>query len=109
MAVENLRSLSALSRLSWARIFLLLILVDSWLFLFTSGVIVFGAGLELHATVCSLGIYFCIVFYASSKMLIYCFLGLPFFYLPVDHLLKAIISGEGAHRLGTNRRTALQG
>jgi hypothetical protein len=79
MAVENLRSLSALSRLSWARIFLLLILVDSWLFLFTSGVVVFGAGLELHASVCSLGIYLCIVSYASSKMLIYCFLGLPFF------------------------------
>ena len=63
--------------------------IDSWLFLFTSrshssskfdhnlltgGILIFGVGLELHSSVCSAGIFTCIVFYSTSKLLIYAYL-----------------------------------
>jgi hypothetical protein len=92
VAVERLSTLSGLSQLSIARGLLLLILLDSWLFLITGkhealllliapthvnkgGMVIFGVGLESSDFVCSLGIYLCIVFYSTSKALIYFFLG----------------------------------
>ncbi|KAJ6623986.1 hypothetical protein B0H10DRAFT_761452 [Mycena sp. CBHHK59/15] len=71
---EYLSSWRAISRLAWARICVLLYLLDSWLFLFTSGVLVFGVGLEKDSAVCSAGILSCIAFYSTSKLLIYIFL-----------------------------------
>lgn len=38
------------------------------------GVIVFGVGLEIDRSVCTSAIYLCIVFYGTSKALIYAFL-----------------------------------
>ncbi|KAJ7890457.1 hypothetical protein B0H14DRAFT_2497089 [Mycena olivaceomarginata] len=73
VAAENL-SWKALSRLTWPRLCTLIVFLDSWLFLFASGILIFGVGLETHQAVCSAGIYLCIVFYASSKLLIYTFL-----------------------------------
>jgi hypothetical protein len=41
----------------------------------TGGIVIFGVGLESSNESCSVGIYLCIVFYATSKALIYFFLG----------------------------------
>jgi hypothetical protein len=59
---------------SWPRICVLLIFVDSWLFIFSSGILVLGSGLERNNVSCSMGILLCIIFYGSSKLLIYTFL-----------------------------------
>ncbi|KDQ61828.1 hypothetical protein JAAARDRAFT_66874 [Jaapia argillacea MUCL 33604] len=74
ISIEHLTSLRGLGQLSWPRLCIILVFLDSWLFLFTSGVLIFGAGMELNSTVCNLGVDVCIAFYASSKVLIYCFL-----------------------------------
>ncbi|KAF7370539.1 hypothetical protein MSAN_00686000 [Mycena sanguinolenta] len=74
LAAENLWSTNALSRLTWPRLCTLIIFLDSWLFLFSSGILIFGIGLETNDSVCSAGIYLCIVFYSSSKLCIYAFL-----------------------------------
>ncbi|KAF9078374.1 hypothetical protein BDP27DRAFT_8070 [Rhodocollybia butyracea] len=67
-------SRSSIREMPWVRICVLLVFVDSWLFLFTSGILVFGIGLETQELDCAMGIYICIVFYATSKILIYSFL-----------------------------------
>ncbi|KAF8216579.1 hypothetical protein K438DRAFT_1703578, partial [Mycena galopus ATCC 62051] len=74
LAVENLSSRNTFSLLTWPRLCTLLIFLDSWAFLFSSGILIFGVGLETDAAVCEAGIYLCIVFYSSSKFLIYSFL-----------------------------------
>ncbi|KAJ7642698.1 hypothetical protein DFH06DRAFT_1477426 [Mycena polygramma] len=74
LAAENLTSWTAFSRLSWPRLCTLIVLFDSWSFLFASGILIFGVGLETYEAGCSAGIYLCIVFYSSSKLLIYVFL-----------------------------------
>ncbi|KAJ7782033.1 hypothetical protein DFH07DRAFT_1018109 [Mycena maculata] len=71
---EDLTSRKAFSRLTWPRLCTLLVFIDSWLFLFTSGTLIFGIGLEMYEAGCSAGIYLCIIFYSSSKLLIYSFL-----------------------------------
>ncbi|KAI0355597.1 hypothetical protein OH77DRAFT_299231 [Trametes cingulata] len=70
----DISSFQAISRISWPRLLVILTVLDSWLFLFSTGLLVNGTGMELSATVCQLGILNCIVFYASSKILIYLFL-----------------------------------
>jgi hypothetical protein len=42
---------------------------------FAGGIVIFGVGLETNEAVCGLGMYLCILFYATSKVLIYAFLG----------------------------------
>ncbi|THU91344.1 hypothetical protein K435DRAFT_801318 [Dendrothele bispora CBS 962.96] len=56
---------------SWTRLLIPLVFIDSWLFLFTSGILIFGVGLETSLSVCMTGIFLCIVFYTSSKVLLY--------------------------------------
>jgi len=68
-----LRGNLTLRDLSWLRICVLLIFIDSWLFIFSSGVLI-GSGLERNDVSCSMGILLCIIFYGSSKLLIYTFL-----------------------------------
>ncbi|KAJ6511732.1 hypothetical protein DFH09DRAFT_1434727 [Mycena vulgaris] len=63
-----------LARLSWPRICALLVFVDSYLFIFSTGFLIFGVGLQLNETACAAGINLCVSFYCSSKILIYCFL-----------------------------------
>lgn len=67
-------SLSALAKLTWPRLCVLFVFLDSWLFLFSSGILIFGIGLETNVRVCSSGIFLCIAFYTTSKVLIYFFL-----------------------------------
>jgi len=74
VACEELSSLRGWQDLTWARICVLLAFLDSWLFLFTSGVLIFGIGLDRSSIVCSFSIYVCIAFYGTSKLFIYCFL-----------------------------------
>ncbi|TFK81989.1 hypothetical protein K466DRAFT_666784 [Polyporus arcularius HHB13444] len=63
-----------LRHMTCARSLVLLNLIDSWAFLFLTGVLIHGAGMELSGTVCLLGILNCIIFYSLSKILIYLFL-----------------------------------
>ncbi|CCA70480.1 hypothetical protein PIIN_04418 [Serendipita indica DSM 11827] len=60
--------------MSLAKACIVLIFVDSWLFVFSSGVVVNGVGMSLNLGACLSGIYLCIFFYASSKIVIYIFL-----------------------------------
>ncbi|KAH9847168.1 hypothetical protein C2E23DRAFT_890231 [Lenzites betulinus] len=71
---SDLSSRQGLSRLTWPRLLVIMTLIDSWLFIFSTGLIVNGAGMEFSETVCLLGILNCIAFYATSKILIYLFL-----------------------------------
>lgn len=69
-----LRGNFTLRDVSWPWICVLLILVDSWLFIFSSGILILGIGLEKNDSSCSTGILLCIIFYGSSKFFIYVFL-----------------------------------
>ncbi|KAF8603698.1 hypothetical protein BDV93DRAFT_493259 [Ceratobasidium sp. AG-I] len=60
--------------MTWPRLCVLLVFLDSWLFLFSTGILIGGAGMSSTSTNCALGIYACIVLYALSKVLIYLFL-----------------------------------
>ncbi|KAF9645372.1 hypothetical protein BDM02DRAFT_589138 [Thelephora ganbajun] len=55
-------------------IYVLLIFIWSWLFLFTSGILLLGFGLERNHVSCSVGVFLCIIFYGSSKFFTYGFL-----------------------------------
>ncbi|KAF5384028.1 hypothetical protein D9757_006945 [Collybiopsis confluens] len=74
VAAEQWSSWSSLKEMTWARTCVLLVFLDSWLFLFASGILVFGIGMESKDVVCAAGIYLCVLFYATSKLLIYFFL-----------------------------------
>nr|GAT46878.1 predicted protein [Mycena chlorophos] len=56
------------------RLCVLLVFLDSYLFLLSSGILVFGVGLQINTTACAAAIFLCVLFYASSKALIYIFL-----------------------------------
>ncbi|KAH8831847.1 hypothetical protein DL96DRAFT_1553072 [Flagelloscypha sp. PMI_526] len=74
VAVEDWSSFTAIREIKWARKCIILILADSWLFLFSSALLMFGVGLELNPFVCAASIYLCVAFYATSKVLLYLFL-----------------------------------
>lgn len=52
----------------------MLVLIDSWLFIFSAGILVHGIGMSSTVSACTAGIFLCIWLYAVSKLLIYCFL-----------------------------------
>jgi len=52
--------------------------IDSWIFIFSSALMISGVGLSFSQETCRGAIFLCIVFYASSKVLVYSFLG-PFY------------------------------
>lgn len=91
VTIEHLTSLSGFMQLSWPRLLIILVFLDSWLFLFTSGILIFGAGMELNKTVCALGIDICIAFYATSKIFIYWFL--------IEKVFLVWTPGAGARRM----------
>jgi len=70
----RLRGNLTLKDTSWAWRCVLLVFVDSWLFIFTSGVLILGFGLENNDVSCSMGILLCVIFYGTSKLFIYIFL-----------------------------------
>ncbi|CCL98657.1 uncharacterized protein FIBRA_00659 [Fibroporia radiculosa] len=72
--IRDFRSIRQLACLGPSRYLVVLILLTSWTFLFAAGLLIQGAGLGLNYTVCSMAVINCIVFYASSKVLIYFFL-----------------------------------
>ncbi|KAI0786711.1 hypothetical protein C8Q75DRAFT_263365 [Abortiporus biennis] len=74
LRLEDVSSLHGLVQISWARLCIVLCFIDSWSFLFASGILVQGVGLELGYGTCSFGILSCIVLYATSKLFIYLFL-----------------------------------
>ncbi|EJD41267.1 hypothetical protein AURDEDRAFT_186622 [Auricularia subglabra TFB-10046 SS5] len=74
-ASVDLLSFSTYRNLSWARACIYLLFIDSWIFLATSWLLINGIGMSRSRVFCGLGIYSCIFAYASSKFLIYLFLG----------------------------------
>jgi len=72
--MQDLSSLYGPGQLNFPRLLILLLLIDSWAFLFSSAVILHGIGVELHLSVCTAAIYVCMGFYCMSKILIYLFL-----------------------------------
>ncbi|CAE6498334.1 unnamed protein product [Rhizoctonia solani] len=62
------------STITWPRLCVILVLADSWIFVFLSGILVLGTGLSTDNMSCSLGIYACIALYVLSKILTYGFL-----------------------------------
>ncbi|KAG9079503.1 hypothetical protein FS749_008467 [Ceratobasidium sp. UAMH 11750] len=66
-----LRSMKALANMPWPRLCLLLTFIDSWLFLFLTGILLHGAPPEHHISRCSVGMLACILLYGTSKGLIY--------------------------------------
>ncbi|KAJ7618729.1 hypothetical protein FB45DRAFT_714670, partial [Roridomyces roridus] len=71
---SNLTATEAWQRMNWPRLCILLIFLDSYLFIFASGILVFGINLQKNTTACAAAIYLCVSFYTSSKVLIYAFL-----------------------------------
>jgi hypothetical protein len=57
-----------------SRRLLVSILIDSWVFVFSSALMTSGIGLSLNSTICGAAIFLCIIFYGLSKVLIYMFL-----------------------------------
>ncbi|THU98139.1 hypothetical protein K435DRAFT_753241 [Dendrothele bispora CBS 962.96] len=72
--VPPLNSWVQWKNLTWGRACMILVLFDSWLFVFFSGVLANGVGLTLAPLPCTLAIYACITFYGVSKFFIYAFL-----------------------------------
>ncbi|CAE6489551.1 unnamed protein product [Rhizoctonia solani] len=71
---ESFFSWQTWSSMSWPRLCVLLVFLDSWLFLFSTGILIGGVGMSSTFINCALGIYACILLYAGSKILIYWFL-----------------------------------
>ena len=93
----------SLKRVSWPRLCVLIVFIDSYLFLFTAGVLILGVGMTTGAGACSLGIYLCIVFYGTSKFFIYLFLSKIF--LPPEVMIVVLpisSSRTCARRLASN-------
>ncbi|KAF9533889.1 hypothetical protein CPB83DRAFT_413614 [Crepidotus variabilis] len=70
---ENL-TFSGIKAMPWPRLSVILMFCDSWLFLISSGTLVFGVGLEYSPAVCTIAIYLCIFFYSTTKFFVYAFL-----------------------------------
>ncbi|KIM39932.1 hypothetical protein M413DRAFT_446844 [Hebeloma cylindrosporum] len=58
----------------WPRLSVILMFCDSWLFMMSSGILVFGIGLEYSEMSCTAAAYLCILFYSTSKFFVYAFL-----------------------------------
>ncbi|THV07225.1 hypothetical protein K435DRAFT_959830 [Dendrothele bispora CBS 962.96] len=85
-------SWAGIRQLPWPRLCLILVFLDSWLFLISSGILVFGVGLELHYSVCTTAIILCIAFYATTKALVY------FYLIEKVHIVWAPPTGRSRFR-----------
>ncbi|KAF9065062.1 hypothetical protein BDP27DRAFT_78974 [Rhodocollybia butyracea] len=88
LAGERFSSFSNIVYTPWPRLCLLLVLLDSWLFVFSSGILIFGIGLEFSSAVCSAAIIHCVSFYATSKILVY------FYLIERVHIVWAPVEGR---------------
>ncbi|KAH7334007.1 hypothetical protein B0J17DRAFT_675008 [Rhizoctonia solani] len=59
------------SNIPWPRLCLLLLFMDSWFYLFSTGILLHGAPPEHGVDRCSVGMLACILLYGASKGLIY--------------------------------------
>ncbi|KAI1805740.1 hypothetical protein F4811DRAFT_551595 [Daldinia bambusicola] len=64
---QRARAVKAWSRLSLATLLVFAIYVDSWAFVFGSGIVDFGIGTDSNLGVCSAAILLCLFFYVTSK------------------------------------------
>ncbi|GAA5894564.1 uncharacterized protein JCM6883_002137 [Sporobolomyces salmoneus] len=71
---RRLISFKQMKRLPIAKLLVIAVLGDSLLFVFASAVLILGVGTSFSSAACSLGIWWCIILYVSSKVLIYSFL-----------------------------------
>ncbi|PPQ95208.1 hypothetical protein CVT26_014899 [Gymnopilus dilepis] len=67
-------TIQGIRTMPWPRLAVILMFCDSWLFMITSGILVFGIGLEYSMAVCTIASYLCPVFYSTSKFFVYAFL-----------------------------------
>ncbi|KAF7329759.1 hypothetical protein MKEN_00239200 [Mycena kentingensis (nom. inval.)] len=79
-------------RISWPRLCVLLVLVDSYLFILSAGLLIFGIGMQLNHLACAAGIYLCVAFYTTSKILIYLFLSEKVFVVWAAHGVSRVRS-----------------
>ena len=78
------------------------LLIDSWIFIFSSAVVTLGIGLSLNFTICNAAKNLCGAFYALSKFLIYMFLGQsPVFLLVPDRPTQFNLLNYTAERVYT--------
>ncbi|KZW00957.1 hypothetical protein EXIGLDRAFT_830387 [Exidia glandulosa HHB12029] len=73
-ASEDFFSSRGRAGITFAKWCLLLVFLDSWIFMALSGLLINGIGLSVSPAACELAIISCIAFYAASKFLIYTFL-----------------------------------
>ncbi|KAF8823141.1 hypothetical protein HHX47_DHR12000004 [Lentinula edodes] len=66
--------LTAGSKISCARLFLLLVFASSWLFVFINQLLIFGITLQFNDTTCKAAAHVCAVLYGVSKAFMYLFL-----------------------------------
>ncbi|KAJ6598077.1 hypothetical protein DFH09DRAFT_1130925 [Mycena vulgaris] len=74
LRAEDLTSRQGWERLTLPRIYVLLILFDSYLFMLSTGLLVHGVGMQTNIIACAAGAYICGLMYATSKIFIYLFL-----------------------------------
>ncbi|ESK89763.1 hypothetical protein Moror_16825 [Moniliophthora roreri MCA 2997] len=70
----SLNDLRQWRHITWGRVCLLLVLVNSWLFVFSSGILVTGVGAIRDPAICKIAIFSCLFFIGSTKILINAFL-----------------------------------
>ncbi|KAH7341318.1 hypothetical protein B0J17DRAFT_765396 [Rhizoctonia solani] len=68
---HSLSTSKAWKAMPWARICFLLVLIDSWLYLIMTGVLLHGAPRQHEPHRCSIGIVMCLICYVSIKGLVY--------------------------------------
>ncbi|KAK4052155.1 hypothetical protein OIV83_002450 [Microbotryomycetes sp. JL201] len=68
------KSWRAFRDMSIVKLLVLLVMLDSFVFLWASAIIVLGVGTSFSEVACAVGIWWCIALYASSKVAIYLFL-----------------------------------
>ncbi|KAH9481251.1 hypothetical protein JR316_0005773 [Psilocybe cubensis] len=70
---ENL-SIQGIRSMPWPRMAVVLMYLDSWLFILGSAILTFGLGLEHSEAICITAAYLCVVFYSTAKFFVYAFL-----------------------------------
>ncbi|KAF5371933.1 hypothetical protein D9757_011486 [Collybiopsis confluens] len=67
-------SRSTIRQTAWSRLFVLLVLVVSWCFFVSTGILLFGVGLRQNSPACTAGFYACLLPYCAFKLAVYAFL-----------------------------------
>ncbi|KAL0578560.1 hypothetical protein V5O48_003410 [Marasmius crinis-equi] len=84
--------------MTWPRLLVFLLFVDSFLYLFTSAVLLFGVVLETNLNACMAATNMCIIFYGSTKVIIYVFLGRsPPPFLTATNVVLSLFRVERVH------------